>query len=319
MLLPRFVAWIFPFGMMVFGASVVSGQNYPNKFIRILTTEAGGPADLASRLIAQGIAGSLGQQVIVENRGIIAAELVAKAPPDGYILLHYTNPLWLAPFLRDNVPYDPVRDFVPITLVVSSPNILVVHPSLPATSVAGLIALAKAKPGELNYGSSSAGAANHLAAELFRAMAGIDIVRINYRGSVAAVNGLIGGQVHLMFPTTGAATPHVRSGRLRALAVTTAEPSVLAPGLPTVAASGLPGYESASLSGMLAPAKTPATVINRLNQEIVRVLAKAEARERLFNVGVEVVGSSPEEFAATIKTEMAKWARVIKDANIRIE
>jgi tripartite-type tricarboxylate transporter receptor subunit TctC len=317
MLRSRLIVWTFSVGMIVLGANVASGQNYPIKPIRIVTTEPGSTTELVGRLIAQGLTGSLGQQVIVENRGITAIETVAKATPDGYTLLLYTSPLWLTPFLRDNVTWDPVRDFLPITLTVGTPNVLVVHPSLPVKSVEELIALAKARPGELNYGSGSAGASPHLSAELFKAMAGVDLVRVPFRGTGPALNTLIGGQLQLMFPTAGSVTSHVESGRLRALAVTTARPSALAPGLPTVAASGLPGYESISLSGMLAPARTPATIIGQLNQEVVRVLNRAAVKGRLFNVGVEVIASSPEEFASKIKSEMAKWGKVIRDAGIR--
>jgi tripartite-type tricarboxylate transporter receptor subunit TctC len=302
---------------LMFIACAVHAQPYPSKPVRIVTTEPGSGNDLVARLIAAGLSGNLGQQVIVDNRGILAGEIVAKAPPDGYTLLAYGSPFWLAPFIRNNVGYDPVRDFAAVTLSASSPNILVVHPSLPVNSVRELIALAKARPGELNYGSSSTGATPHLAAELFKSMAGVNIMRVPYKGSGAALNDLIGGQVQLMFPNAGAATPHVKSGRLRALAVTTAQPSVLAPGLPTMAASGLPGYESVSPFGIFAPAGTPAVIINRLNQEIVRVLITAEVKERLYNVGVEVVGGSPEQLMVTMKSEMAMWGKVIRDAIAR--
>jgi tripartite-type tricarboxylate transporter receptor subunit TctC len=319
MLRPRFVAWMFLAGMMVLGTRMVSGQNYPSKPIRIVTAAPGSGNDFAARLMAPGLTGSLGQQVIVDNRGIIAIETVAKAPPDGYTLLFYGTVLWLAPFLRDNVSYDPILDFSPVTWVTNSPNILVVHPSLPVKSVEALIALAKARPGELNYGSGSAGSTSHLAAELFKAMAGVNIVRIPYKGAAPALNDVIAGQVHLIFPSASSVMPHVKSGRLRALAVASAEPSALAPNLPTVAASGLPGYESASILGLFAPAGTPATIINRLNQEIERALNRAEVKQKLFNAGAEVVASSPERLAATVKSEMARLGKVIRDAGIRGE
>ncbi|MBI4188930.1 MAG: tripartite tricarboxylate transporter substrate binding protein, partial [Betaproteobacteria bacterium] len=263
------------------------------------------------------------QVVIVENRGgspAIAGETVAKATPDGYTLLLGTNSLWILQLIQ-NTPYDTLRDFSPLTIASRSPNILVVHPSLPVKSVKELIALAKAKPGALSYASGPVGSAPHLAPELFKAMAGVDIVRIGYKGGAPALNGLIGGEAQLMFAVAsgGVMTTFVKSGRLRALAVTTAQPSELAPGLPTVAASGLPGYESDTIAGMLAPARTPARLINRLNQEIVRVLNRADVKERLFNVGTEVVSGSPAEFAAVLKSEMAKWGKVIKDAGIRAD
>jgi tripartite-type tricarboxylate transporter receptor subunit TctC len=311
-----FEARALSFAAMVLTSGIVCGEDYPNKPVRMVTSEPGGGNDFAARLIAQGLSLTFKQRVVVDNRGIIAAEIVAKAPPDGYTLLFYGNPFWLAPFLRDNVPYDPVRDFFPISLAVSTANILVVHPSLPVKSVSGLIALARARPGELNYSSGTMGAASHLAAELFRTMAGIKIVRVPYRGTGAAFTALIAGQVQVMFPTAGSVTPHLKSGRLRALAVTTAQPSALFPGLPTIAASGLPGYESVSLVGIFAPTETPAAIIDLLNRNIVRVLDQADVREKFFNAGVDAIGGSPAELAAAMKSEMARMGKVIRDAGI---
>jgi tripartite-type tricarboxylate transporter receptor subunit TctC len=311
----RVVILMFPAGMMALGAGAASGQSYPSKLIRIVTAAPGSANDWGARLIAQELAPSLGQQLIVENRGGLGAEVVAKAQPDGYTLLFYGGSVWLLPFLRDNVPWDPVRDFSPVTLALSSPNIVVVHPSLPVKSVKALIALARARPGELNYAAGTIGASPHLSTELFKAMAGVDIVRVGYKGTGPSVIALVGGEVHLMFAGLGSVAPHVKSGRLRALAVTSARPSALAPELPTVAAS-LPGYETASILGIFAPAKTPAAIINRLHQEIVRAINRTEVKERLFNAGVEVVGSSPEEFAATVKDDMARMGKVIKNAGI---
>jgi tripartite-type tricarboxylate transporter receptor subunit TctC len=319
MLIKRFVAWMFSIGMMVLGAGVVFGQNYPNKPIRIVASAAGGSGDFAARLIAQGLSGVLSQQVVVDNRGgVIPGEIVSKAPPDGYTLLIDAASFWIGPLLQET-PYDPVKDFAPVTLTDSAPNVLVVNPSLPVKSVKELIALAKARPGELNYGSSSTGSTPHLAAELFNMMAGVKIVRVPFKGSGPAVISLLGGQVQLMFATAGSVAPHVKSGRLRALAVASLQPSALAPGLPTIAASGVPGYEAVAFEGMFAPAKTPVAIIDRLNQEIVRVLNRAEVKERFFNAGVETVGSTPEEFAAAIKSNVAKWGKLIKDAGIRDE
>jgi len=317
MLMPRFVMGMFSVGMMVFAAGVVSGQNYPDKPIRIYTPQAGTSVDSTLRLVAGSVTGSLGQRIIVENRGIIGVEIVARAPPDGYSLINYTNPLWLMPLFRDNMSWDPVKDFSPISLTVRAPTVLVVHPSVPVKSVKELIALAKARPGELNYASTSTGNANHISAELFKAMAGVNIVRVNYKGGAQAVSDLIAGQVHLQFGSAGVVMPWVKLGRLRALAVASAEPSALAPGLPTVAAAGLPGYESTASTALFAPAKTPAAIINRLNQEFVRTLNRAEVKERLFNAAIEVVASSPEQLAATIKSEMATIGKVVKDAGLR--
>ena len=296
---------------------MVHSQPYPAKPIRIVTTEPGSGSDIVLRSIAQSLSASLGQQVIIDNRGIVAGEIVAKAPADGYTLLAYGSALWIAPLLRDSVPYDPLQDFAPVTVTVITPNVLVVHPSLPVKTVKELIALARARPGQLNYASSSTGATPHLTAELFKAMAGIDIVRIPFRGTGPALVALLGGQVQLMFPNAGAATPHVQSGRLRALAVTTSAPSALAPGLPTVAAAGLPGYESESPLAMFAPARTPATIIQRLNQEMARALNEPGARTRLFNSGMEAVGSTPEQLTATVRLDIAKWGKLIRDAGIR--
>ena len=319
MLIKRFVEWMFSIGMMVLGAGIVFGQNYPNKPIRIVASAAGGSGDFAVRLIAQGLSGALSQQVVVDNRGgVIPGEIVSKAPPDGYTLLIDAASFWIGPLLQET-PYDPVKDFAPVTLTDSAPNVLVVNPSLPVKSVKELIALAKARPGELNYGSSSTGSTPHLAAELFNMMAGVKIVRVPFKGSGPAVISLLGGQVQLMFATAGSVAPHVKSGRLRALAVASLQPSALAPGLPTIAASGVPGYEAVAFEGMFAPAKTPVAIIDRLNQEIVRVLNRAEVKERFFNAGVETVGSTPEEFAAAIKSNVAKWGKLIKDAGIRDE
>ncbi len=300
-------------------ATQAAAQSYPSKPIRILTSAPGNSDDLAARLIAQGITGGLGQQAVVDNRGVVAVEVTAKSPPDGYTLLLYGSPMWLAPFMRDKLPYDPVKDFAPVTWATSSPNLLVVHPSMPVKSVRELIVLAKARPNELNYGSGSAGSMPHLAAELFRAMTGVAIVRVAYKGSGPALTALLGGELHFMFPSTGSANALLNSGKIRALAVTALQRTALAPGLPTVAESGLPGYESASLLAVFAPAGTPPAIVQRLSQEMTRAIQRPEAKERLFNAGVEGMGGTPEQFAAVLKGEMAKWGKVIKDAGIRSE
>jgi tripartite-type tricarboxylate transporter receptor subunit TctC len=295
------------------------GQDYPNRTIRIVTSASGGGTDFVARVVSQGLTGSLGQQVIVDNRGgNIPVEIVSQAPPDGYTLLADGSSFWVTPLLQ-KAPYDPVRDFSPITLVVSAPNLLVVHPSLPVKSVKELIALAKAKPGELNFSSGGVGGGAHLSGELFKSMAGVNMVHIPYKGGGPAMIALLGGEVQLLFPNTPSAAPYMKSGKLRALAVTSAQPSVLFPALPTVSASGLPGYESGTTYGIFAPAKTAAALINRLNQEIVRVLNRTDVKEQFLNAGVEVVGSSPEQFAATMKIEMVKWGKLIKDAGIKVE
>ena len=243
---------------------------------------------------------------------------MSKAQPDGYTLLSTGNTFLIGPLLR-KTSYDPVKDFSPITLTNSSPLVLVVHPSLSIKSVQDLIALAKAKPGQLNYASSGTGSSGHLAAELFNSMAGVSMVRITYKGTGPAMPDLLAGRTVLTFATAGSTAPHVKSGKLMALAVTTAQPSALLPHLPTIASSGVPGYESASMQIMLAPAKTPAALISRLNQEVVTGLNRADVKEKIFNNGSEVVGSSPQGLAQVMKAEIARLGKVIKDAGIREE
>lgn len=294
-----------------------AAQNFPNKVIRIQTTEAGSGTDLVARLIAQGFTATLGQQAVVENRGILAVETTARAAPDGHTLLVYSSSMWILPFLRENPTWDAEKDFAPVTQLYRQPNVIVINPALPVASARELIALAKAKPGELNYGSASSGSPAHLSAELFNSMAGVNIVRVPYKGIGPAITALIGGQVHLIFAIYTTAAPHITSGRLKAIAVTSAEPTALVPGVPTLAASGLPGYESIALAGLFAPAKTPATVIALINQEAAKVLNSAQNQQRLANSGVESATGTPAEFAATIKADMAKWGRLIKDTGIR--
>lgn len=299
-------------------AGTARAQLDPSKPIRVITSVAGGGTDFAGRLIGQVLSAHLGQQIIIDNRGVVAVagETVARAAPDGYTLLFYASPLWLAPFLSENLRYDPVKDFAPIIYAVNQPNLVVVHPQLPVKSVKELVALAKARPGELNYASGQDGAPTHIAAELLNAMAGIRTMRIGYRGSGPAFTDLISGQVQLMFPPVGGAVPHVQSGRLKALAVTSAEPSALFPGLPTVAAT-LAGYEATTPYGMFAPAGTATTIVNFLNQEIARVLARSDVKERLLRSGVEPVGGTPAHLGASVKAEMEKWGKLIHSLSIK--
>jgi tripartite-type tricarboxylate transporter receptor subunit TctC len=298
----------------------VSAQDFPTRPIRIVTSAVGGATDLVARLIAQGLTASLGQQVVVDNRptGIIPGEIVVVAPPDGYTLLFHGSSLWMMPLLQ-KVPFDPVKDFAPVTLAASTPNLVVVHPAVPARNIKELIALAKAKPGALNYGSGTSGSSSHLGAELFKYMARVNIVRVPYKGQGSAVLALLGGEVQMSFATSSSVSAHIKSGKLRALAIGTVKPSALAPGLLTVAESGLPGYESASNAGMFAPAKTSGRLIALLNREIVQALNRPEVRDLLFKDGTEVVGNSPREFAASIQAEMASLGKVIKAAGIRTE
>ena len=296
--------------------SAVAQTAYPSKLMRIVTAATGSANDWGSRVLAQELTAAMGQQVIVENRGGLSMEYVAKAPPDGHTILGYGSAAWLTQFLRDGVNWDAARDFVPVSLAMSSPNILVVHPSLPVKSTRELIALAKTRPGELNYAAGTIGAAPHLASELFNAMAGTNIVRIAYKGTGPSVIALLGGEVHLMIAGLGSVAPHIKSGKLRALAITSAKTSALAPELPTIA-SVLPGYESTSVLGIFVPAKTPPAIVNRLQQEIARAVNKTEVKELLFNAGVDANGTTPEEFTAFVKNDTARMGKVIRDANIR--
>jgi tripartite-type tricarboxylate transporter receptor subunit TctC len=303
------------FALLAFTAGLACAQEYPSKPVRILTAEAGGTPDLISRLVGQGIAPALGQPVVVDNRVIfVGAEILSKAAADGYTLGVKGSNLWILPFLK-RVPWDPLRDFVPITLVSRAPNVLVVHPSVPVKSVEELVAAARASPGKFNYGTGGPGSSNHLAAELFKSMANVNIVCINYKGTGPSINGLMGGEVQVMFAGLGPISPHMKAGRVRALGVTTAQASALVPGVPPIA-SFLPGYESTVQTGMFAPARTPPAIIARVNREVVHVLAKPEVKERLFNLGIEPIGNSPEEFAAIIKADMAIMGKVIKEAGI---
>ena len=311
----KFVAWILA---MSLSGPAAGAAPYPSKPIRFVTSEPGGGNDIVARLLADGLSASLGERVIVDNRGIVAAEIAAHATPDGYTLLIYGANIWLMQYLRDNIPWDPLRDFAPVTIAVRLPNILVVHPAVPVKSVRELIEMAKARPGQLDYAAGTIGVSPHLAAELFKAMTGTNITRVPYKGAGPALNGLIGGETQLMFPNSGSAMPHIKSGRLRALAVSTASPSALAPGLPTIAAT-VPGYEFVAVICVYAPAKTPPKIVDRLNRESVRVLNLPEVKERLFNSGSEVVADTQQEFAAYMKADMARMGKVIRDAGIRSE
>ncbi len=314
-ILPAFL-WTSTAGMFAASAAGVIAQTYPVRPVRMVAPEPGSSANLIARVIAQELTSALRQQVIVDNRGIVAVETVAKAQADGYTLLFYSDPMWLTPIFHE-VSWDPVRDFSPIAPAARAPAVLVVHPSVPAKTVKELIALAKAKPGELNYGSGNSGSTPHLGGELFKSMAQVEIVRINFKGTGPAVTALLGGQVQVMFPGAGSITQHVKSGRLRALAVASAAPSALAPGLPTVAEAGLPGFETSSHFGVFAPVKTPAATIVRLSQEIGRALNRTEPKERLFNVGIETAPGTPDDLATLVKSEMAKWSKVIKESGMR--
>ena len=313
----RHFAGILSIGVMVIAPDVAGGQDYPSKPIRIVTATPGSGSDFVARLIAQGIAAPLGQPVIVENRpSNLTGDTARKALPDGYTLLVEGNSFWLGPLVQ-KMPYDVLRDFTPVTIVLLAPNVLVAHPSVAANSVTELIALAKAKPGQLNYGSSSTGSSQQLALELLKFMAGVDIVEVSYKGVVATVMGVIAGEIQLVSAQASIVGPHIKSGKLKALGVTTPKPSPLFPDLPTIASAGLPGYELVTRTGLFAAGKPPRPIIQRLNQEIVRTLNTSETKEKFFNAGVEAVGNTPEDFVAIIKSDMVKMGKLIKDAKIR--
>lgn len=306
--------------MMCAAASVTHAQPYPSKPVRIVTTVTGGSLDLTARFIAPQLSEALGQPVVVDNRGgVVSMELVAKTPADGHTLLLASASLWLSEFMRSNVQWDAVNDYAPITMVATLPNIIAVHPSLPVKSVKGLIALARQRPGELNYASGQTGSSSHLAGELFKSLAGIRIVRVAYKGAAPSMVALITGETQVSFPNTAAAAPHMRGGKIRALAVTTLKPSALVPELPTAAASGLPGYESRAILGMFAPAKTPQPIVERLNSEIVRILSNPDVKKKLFDSGAEAAPSSPAELANAMKKDMEVNGRLITEAGIKAQ
>lgn len=304
--------------LAVFAEGVIA-QDYPNKPIRVITAPAGGGSDFIARLVAQGISGPLGQQIIIDNQaGNLGALSLIKSPPDGYHLQVGGGSLWITPLLR-KVPYDVATDFAPVSLLVREVLIVAVHPSLPVKTVKDLIALAKSRPAELNYSSGAVGGPGHLAVELMKHMAGFDAVHVAYKGNSPQVTALIGGEVQMAIVDAGLVTPHAKSGRLKALAVTSAQPSALTPGMPTVAATGLPGYEYVGMAAMFAPGRTPAAVIARVNQEVTRVLNRTDIKEKFIAAGVEAAASTPEELGAIIRSDMARLGKLIKDADIRVE
>ena len=297
--------------------------DWPTKPIRLLVGFApGGGTDTTARAISQKLTASLGQQVVVDNRpgvsGNIAAEITANAPPDGYtVLLSTIAALAINPSLLKRMPFDPIKDLAPVTRAADSTNFLVVHPSVPAKSVKDLIALAKSKP--LNCGSSGVGGAGHLALELFNLQAGTKIVHVPYKGGGPAIIDLLAGNINLIFATGASSINHVKAGKIRALGVTTAKRSAMAPELPTIAEAGLPGFEANNWNGIVVPAKTPRTIINRLNKEFTAALSLPDIKEFLFTQGLDAAPGTPEAFGAYIKSETAKWAKVIKAAGIKVE
>jgi tripartite-type tricarboxylate transporter receptor subunit TctC len=311
-------------GLMISGTALVRAQQpvYPAKPIRLIASQApGGGVDAVARIVSTRLGEALGQTVIVDNRpganGSVAGELTANSPPDGYtVMLGAVGNLGVNVFFFKKLAYEPLKDLAPITSAISSGNVLVVHPSVPAKSVKELIALARARPGELAFGSSGSGGAGHLAGALFRSMAKIDLLHVPYKGGAPAMIDLLSGEVQLVFASSPTAVSPVNSGRLRALAVTTARRSKIFPELPTIAEAGVPGYEAHSWYGFVVAAKTPQNIIIRLNREIVQILNKADTSEALLKQGLEVWTTTPEAFGAYIRSEYDKWGRVIRDAGI---
>jgi tripartite-type tricarboxylate transporter receptor subunit TctC len=302
-----------------------AAQAWPEKPVRfVVGFTPGGPSDILARALGQKLAELWAQQVVIENRpgagGNIAAEVVAKSAPDGTTWLLGNNSILATnQSLYAKLGYDPAKDFAPVALVAVQPNILVVNPSVPASSVKELIALAKAKPGALNYASSGSGAAAHLAGELFKTMAGVDMVHVPYKGAQPALTDVMAGQAQLMFATSASVIPYIKAGRLRALAVTTSQRSASAPELPTVSEAGVPGFEAITWHGVVVPSATPVPLVGRLNTDIVRVLRMRDLRERLESLGAELAPGTPQDFADYIAREIPKWAKVVKDSGARAE
>ena len=315
----------FFFLLCAFTFSAACAQPYPVKPVRLVVTyTAGGPADIAARALAQKLAEMWGQQVVVDNRagagGIIGTELVAKAAPDGYTLLHGTAAgLIINPLLVKKLPYDTFRDFAPVSMVVIVPQLLVTHPALPATTLKELIALAKARPGALNYASVGIGSPNHLGMELLKSMAGIDMVHVPYKGATPAMADLIAGQVQLAFNGMASVLPQIASGKMKAIAIGSARRSPAAPDVPTVAEAGLTGFEYVAWNGNFAPAGTPAALVNRLSADIRKALAAPDVVQRLASLGSEPGGNTPAEFAAYVKADHARWARVVQAVGLKAE
>jgi tripartite-type tricarboxylate transporter receptor subunit TctC len=304
---------------------VAQAADFPAKPIKIVVPYApGGGADSVARIVAKKASEGLGQAIVIENKGgagaILGTEQVAKAESDGYtLLLGQSGPISINPAVYKSLPYDPVKDFVPITMTTGYPYVMVVNAELPAKTLKEFVALAKSKPGAMNYGSTGVGAANHLVAELFNSKAGIQMTHVPYRGTAPAVADLVGGQLSVVFADPVSALPHIKSGKLRALAVTSLERSPVAPEVPTVAESGYPDFEALAWHGILAPAKTPPAVIRKLNEELVKALSDPATRELLANQAMQPVGNTPEAFAAFIGKDIATWKAVAAAANVKVE
>ena len=313
------------FSGVVLGWTInVLAQPYPNKPVRIIVPlAAGGPTDVLARSIAQTLTETWGQAILVDNRPgantNIGTAAVAKSPADGYTLLLTVNNLTINPSLYQDIPFDSLKDFAPISLFATSPLVLAVHPSVPAKSVKDLIALAKARPGELHFGSPGNGSPPHLAGELFNTLAGVKLVHVPYKGITAAVTDLIGGQLEVMFPGSPIALPNAKAGKLRALATTGAKRTAAAPDLPTVAEAGLQNYEMSLWYGLLAPANTPSAIVQRLHVEIARIIALPAVIQQWAALGVEPASTTPEQFAAYLKADIGKWQKIVRESGAKMD
>ena len=321
----RHVLAVIALAFVYAGPALAQQAAYPSKPLKmIMPFPAGGPTDILGRLVGQKLTESFGQNVVIDNRpggaGMIGANLAVKSPPDGYTLfLGGITTLALAPFVQKNLQYDPLRDFQPVSQTTLSPLLLMTHPSLPAKTVKEFIALARARPGEINYASSGAGGSGHLAGELFKSVTKLNIVHVPYRGAPPALTDLMSGQVQSMFGTMLASVPHIRNGKLRAIAVTGPQRSIALPEVPTFAEAGVPSYDASSWNGILVPAGTPRTIVDKLSAEINKIMRTPGVLDRLANDGPIGVGSTPEQFAAFIKSEQVKWSKVVREANITVE
>jgi tripartite-type tricarboxylate transporter receptor subunit TctC len=308
----------------VFACAGALAQSYPSRPIRLIVPfTAGGGTDISARIVGQRLGERLGTSIVIDNRtgagGMVGTEIVARASPDGYTLVLVSSSHAINPSLHRAMPYDAVKDFAPVTLVVLSPGILVVNPAIPARSVKEFIELVRSKPGQLTYASAGSGTPVHLSMELLKSVAGIDIVHVPYKGSAAVMTDILSGRIAAMIPSVASVLPLVKAGKLNALAVTSRTRTAAAPDVPTMIEAGVPGYDAASWYGLLAPAATPRAIINRLNAETVQVLRMDDVRERLIGQGLDPVGNSPQEFAARIGEEIAKWRGVVKAAGVKLE
>ncbi len=313
----------FSLGACALAAPPVWPQNFPSHPIRFVIPFApGGPADVSARTLAVKLTETLGQNIVIDNRpgggGIVAAEIVARARPDGHtILLCSTSVMVINPIVTPDVPYEALRDFAPVSLVSSSPYLLLTHATFPATSVKELVAIAKAKPGTLNFGSAGIGSTSHLVAEIFRSMAGIAMTHVPYKGSALAATDLMAGQLQVLFESVSSALPNVNSGRLRALGISTLKRFALTPQVPPIAESGVPGYQAATWQGVCAPAGTPKPVLAVLNRTVVDAARAPATVQRYAALGAEAVGTTPEEFTAFVKAEIPRWTKAIRDSGAR--